>query len=711
MKRVKKRYIFSGIFILIIALVLFFLSSIVKNWIVKNSEELIGRKVEISELHFNYLKMSVKAIGVTVYETNKTDRFVSFHELFADFSPWKLLNHEYSLSEFRVDSLDANIIQTNTGFNFDDLITDNDSSSVAKQDTTNLKFSLYNVNITNGIIKYEDKTLKNKVELKNLNLSLPLIAWDQNQSDMGAKFNIGEQGTVEVAAEVNSQTHHYVFNVKTTDVSIQPVMPYLKDYADISSLDGLLTSEIQINGDMADLMNIVINGKGKLDNISVKDGHSEEIFKAEEVRGRIKELNLKTFHFGFTGVELDQPVVAAVLDKDMINLERFALPYLKSDTTQISSEEPETTYAIDTLIVKKGEILFTDNTLNRPFYSTVNDLNLTMYNLSDSSDHIPVIFSATLNDEGTIKGNTVFSMSEPMNFEFDGQLKKLNLINFSPYSEYYIASPITQGRFNYDLQIKMTPKWLKNENKIKIGKLEFGKRTADKPKYKVPLRLGLYILKDINDNIEIDLPVSGSTSDPHFKLGKLIWKTFTNLIIKTAASPFKALSGLAGKDPEKLEYLKFALTQDSLDQTQRSALSSLAKIMSKKPELMITMSQRTDEESEKAQLAVQLGKKKYEEARQKGMTQNSDTTFEAYLRQQVPEADSLGVEKACLRLITPGNVEQQFKSLLNHRNELVRNFFASQGLPEGTVQVSTSDLKTLPQELRRPEFKVEILLK
>ena len=47
-----------------IAVVLFFiflmLSTIVRYWINKNSEELIGRKIEISELHFNYAQVSVR---------------------------------------------------------------------------------------------------------------------------------------------------------------------------------------------------------------------------------------------------------------------------------------------------------------------------------------------------------------------------------------------------------------------------------------------------------------------------------------------------------------------------------------------------------------------------------------------------------------------------------------------------------------------------
>ena len=105
-------------------------------------------------------------------------------------------------------------------------------------------------------------------------------------------------------------------------------------------------------------------------------------------------------------------------------------------------------------------------------------------------------------------------------------------------------------RFNYDISINMANDRLKNENDIHIKELEFGKKTKDKPFMKVPVRLALYVMKDGNDNININMPVSGSTSDPKFKLGKIIWGAFLNVLSKAALSPFKAMSGLVGTDPE-----------------------------------------------------------------------------------------------------------------------------------------------------------------
>ncbi len=720
--RIKKRYWIAGIIILIVCVVLFFLSTMVKNWLVKNSESLIGRKLDIGELHFNYAKVAVHAKDVVLYEANGTDRFVSFRELYIDFSPWKLLGREYSLSEIRIDQPYVQIIQNGDHFNFDDLLPEEDSTRVAEPDSTSkaVKFSIYNIQLTNGEFSYTDQQINNHVVLNNLSLDLPLIAWNSNQSDMGATFTIGEKGKVMVKALADNQTRTYQVDVKTTDVSLNPVTNYLKDYMDVSSLEGLLTSEIRISGDMNDLMNITISGQGKVTGFSAIDGRSEKILSAPEVRVRIAEVNLKTFHFGFSAIEADHPHLVVARDKDMTNLERFFLPYFRSDSiatvvADTTSGAIETTYAIDTLRINNGEIAIADHTLNRPFNYTVNDLNLTMERLTGSSERIPLTFSARLGNRGTLEGKTVLNMMEPMNLEFDGKLKRLDVVSFSPYSEYYIASPVTQGWLNYDLQVKMSPTSLVNQNKIRIEELEFGKRTKDTTAIiKVPVRLALYIMKDVNDIISIDLPVKGNPSDPQFKLGKLIWKTLGNLMVKTAASPFKALAGLVGANPESIERLQFELAQDSLTQAQCAKLSKLATILKKKNELVIEMVQHTDVAGEKQLLAVKLAEEDYRASLQ-GQSLPADSLeagFKAYVRQHVAAVDSLGMGKACLQMIAASRVDNRFAALLEKRDQQVRDFLVtSEGLPENSVRVSTADLNNLPEQLRVPEFKVEVSLK
>ena len=49
-------------------------------------------------------------------------------------------------------------------------------------------------------------------------------------------------------------------------------------------------------------------------------------------------------------------------------------------------------------------------------------------------------------------------------------------------------------------------------------------------------------VRDADGLILLDVPVEGRTDDPEFRLGRVIWRTVLNVLVKVAASPFSALA-------------------------------------------------------------------------------------------------------------------------------------------------------------------------
>ena len=636
---------------------------------------------------------------------------------------------EYTISEIRLVNPRIQVIQDGEKFNFSSMMLKEDSLAV--KDTTkkeSLKFTIRNIQLIDGKVKYNDLQKKNQVEMDNLNLKLPLISWNNEKSNLGVDFMMGKNGKVNIQANVDNVNKKYQIDLVTQNIQIQPITGYMTDYFDIKSLNGLLTSNLKIVGDMNEVINISITGKGSVAGLSVIDGQSEEIISSSELTASLKDINLKTFHFGFGKIEAKEPKILVKRAKDMTNLERFLLPYFRNDSisktatiTTTTDESAPVTYSIDTIKVSNGLVSISDKTLNRPFSYELNDLNMTMSGLTENADRIPVEFSTKLNNRGELSGKTVWSMVDMMKLEMDAKVKRMDLMSFSPYTEYYLASPIKQGWFNYELGLKMSSTNLVNTNKVKVDELEFGKKTKDTSAMKVPVRLGLYLMKDANDEIKIDLPVSGNPSEPKFKLGRLIWKTFANLMVKTALSPFKALGGLAGTNPESLDKLSYTFAQDSLDRAQRDELSQLAGILKKKPNLILTLTQTTDPEKEKSEIAVQLTKTEYLATQATDAAapklkaveiKNDDANLLAFIRKTVPAVDSLGIEKACGKIIDAGRIESRFQAILAERNRLVNDFLTvNQGIPTESIQVTTADLKNLAQELKIPQFKIEVSIK
>ena len=96
--------------------------------------------------------------------------------------------------------------------------------------------------------------------------------------------------------------------------------------------------------------------------------------------------------------------------------------------------------------------------------------------------------------------------------------------------------------------------------------------------------------------IDIDMPVEGDLDEPDFKYGALVVKTLGNLITKAVTSPFRFLGSMMGLDGESLEALDFEAGLANILPPEREKLDSIAKMMLKRPKIILSVGGRYDEE-------------------------------------------------------------------------------------------------------------------
>lgn len=95
------------------------------------------------------------------------------------------------------------------------------------------------------------------------------------------------------------------------------------------------------------------------------------------------------------------------------------------------------------------------------------------------------------------------------------------------------------------------------ENDLRLDQLAFGEKIDSPDATKLPVLLAVALLKDNIGEIAVNLPVSGSLSDPQFSMGGIIFRVFRNLIVKAVSAPFSLL-GAAFGGGEELGYAEFA---------------------------------------------------------------------------------------------------------------------------------------------------------
>jgi hypothetical protein len=134
---------------------------------------------------------------------------------------------------------------------------------------------------------------------------------------------------------------------------------------------------------------------------------------------------------------------------------------------------------------------------------------------------------------------------------------------------------------------------LRADNRIFLAQLTFGKKVESPSAINLPIRLVVALLADSHGRINVDVPVSGSLSDPHFTISGAFLSALKNIATKTVSSPFKVLASAAGSR-EQLDRIDFRPGSAELTPESGNKLDKLAAALKQKPALQLSISARID---------------------------------------------------------------------------------------------------------------------
>ncbi len=114
--------------------------------------------------------------------------------------------------------------------------------------------------------------------------------------------------------------------------------------------------------------------------------------------------------------------------------------------------------------------------------------------------------------------------------QVDLKIDGLNLTAFTPYTQKQIGYRLATGLFDLKTKADVRHGLLQVTNGLVAHKLHFEKLRSDEldessKQLGLPLNLCLALLRDADDNIRLDIPLSGDLRDPKVPVGKLVWQT------------------------------------------------------------------------------------------------------------------------------------------------------------------------------------------
>lgn len=592
-----------GVLLGLVFLATLLVSPIAKNYVNKHGEELVGRKVQVEGLRINVYTGHLAVHGLNLYEDNGTDVFASFDTLDVKASLLKLLSHTVQLKHITLSGLKVNVIQEKETFNFQSIIDHFASDTTeAETDTTpsDWVMKFYNIRLSHAQLHYQDRTNGKQWHLPDVNLRVPgFVLGGEEASEGGLNIGFAEGGHLNIDGNYDAQKNDYNLTANLSGFTLKNIEPLMADFVKFKSMKGTLAATLKAQGNIDEIMKSRIGGTLTLKNADLSN-EGGSVASLNTLNVNIKNINLDANSYDIQSVMLDGLTAKYEQWKERSTVDDILVPVAETQPAE-ASEESETgkeaqqamSLRIGQLTVTNSNLTYDDHTLPDEFHFPVTNINVEATDLTLNGDNNAKL-RATLPGGGHLmmkwNGNIDNWKAHQDLFL---SIKGLDMKKLGPWSVAYTGQPIEDGVFGLTTRLNIRNSQLDNKNKIDIYNARVGSRRKDvDPEVKIPLKTALYILRDKDDKILIDLPISGNVDSPEFSYMKLVWKTLGNLLVKVATSPVRALGNALGMGSDNLDFMAIDPYQRGLTSENYHTLGDLAAIAKSDSLVLITLVQR-----------------------------------------------------------------------------------------------------------------------
>lgn len=258
-------------------------------------------------------------------------------------------------------------------------------------------------------------------------------------------------------------------------------------------------------------------------------------------------------------------------------------------TTPEVASSPLPKITIGRVVIAGGDFSLTDRSLEPNVRMAITQFGGTIAGLSSEKlARADVDLKATVNGAGPI---AITGKLDPLGVkkfvDLKVDFKNVDLLPLSAYSGKYAGYELARGQLNLDVKAKLDDKQLDASNVITLNQFTFGAPVESPDATKLPVRLGVALLKDMNGQIVIDVPMSGSIDDPSLRIGKVVVRVIVNLLTKAAVSPFALLGSMFGGGGDELAFQEFAPGGSDLLPTEQAKLATMVKALVNRPGLSL----------------------------------------------------------------------------------------------------------------------------
>lgn len=484
------------------------------------------------------------------------------------------------------------------------------SGSAASASATKLPdVTVTDVTIKNFAVQVTDLTAPRPADFgfSGLDLSLCNVTLAEGaKMPIKLTLNWAPKGAVSVDGQISIFPIGFEGKVDVKDFALMPASPYAEALANAHLTQGSVTASFATHVALSPgkPLDANLSGDVRVEKVGVVDGVKNEEFAGF---GSLALRGIRVATMPQLSVAVDEVAVAApyahvsVAPDNTLNVLTVATPVSVPAVASVqppaaapvgaSTVDARPNIEIGKIVISDGEFRFQDRSLTPGVSVAVRQFSGTIGGLSSTNPAKgDVDLKANVDGTGTvaIRGRLDPLGAKP-SIDLKLDVKNVDLVPLSPYSGKYAGYELARGKLVVDMKASLDGKKLDSNNVVTLNQFTFGAPVESPDATKLPVRLGVALLKDIDGKIVIDIPVQGSTDDPNFRIGRVVLRVVVNLLTKAAVSPFSLLGAAFGGGGDELAYQEFAPGSSDLQPAEVKKLETLAKALTNRPGLSLDL--------------------------------------------------------------------------------------------------------------------------
>lgn len=531
---------------------------VAKKYVNNHASELIGRKANIDHVGINLFTGRVAINGLAIYEEDGQEKFAGFDTLDVAVSLLRLMSQTVYVRHFTLAGLDVNVLQNGDKFNFSSILDHfaKDSTEVEEvEDTTPSSWiiSLHNIRLAKGSVHYTDLQKNSKWGFNDLTVMVPDFALGgADNTDAGLTLALEDGGTLNVNAAYNAASNDFNATLKLENFALNQVKPYVTDMARIDEIQGRLDIEAEAKGNLSQVMDMEIMAKASINDADIIDLNHKSVAQLQHLGLDVNKVVLSQNLFDINSMVINGVHAKYEMFADSSNtFSRLLIPQpasteaaqpAPSDTSAQKQESAPMKLRVGHLDLSNINFTYADHTLPDAFVFPVTNIRMQADELTATGNNNAKIFANLPSGAAAIIDWNGNISDWKLNQSLRLNIKNLHLTDLNPYMVGFFGQPFSEGIFSFTSYNTIRNSQLNGQNRVDIYKPTIGDKRKDvKAKMNLPLKAALFILKDKDDKVILDVPIAGNIDNPEFNYMKLVWKTLGNLIVKVATSPFRKL--------------------------------------------------------------------------------------------------------------------------------------------------------------------------